>query len=325
MRKDYTTDTGADAGSPDPAFHEPVMLQEVLAFLNPQPGKTIVDATLGLGGHAQAICARLGATGRLIGIEQDADALALARQRVHGCATTFIHDNFRHLDKIMTDLSVHGVDGFLFDLGVSSYQLETPERGFSFRFDAPLDMRMDRRHATTAADLVNRMSEEELWHIFIASGYGRWARRLARAITATRKQSPITTTTAFADLITATMPAAARSKIHPATKAFQALRIAVNDELAALADALTVAVHYSNIGARIVVLSYHSLEDGETKRTFQFLSGKRLPPSDPFAPEPPAPPRLLSLLTKKPLSPSQEEVWRNPRSRSAKLRAAERL
>ncbi|HEX2948231.1 MAG TPA: 16S rRNA (cytosine(1402)-N(4))-methyltransferase RsmH [Armatimonadota bacterium] len=305
--------------------HEPVMLREVLEYLDPQPGETIMDCTLGGGGHALSICQRIGPTGRLIGIEQDEAALARAKVRLQGCPVTYVHDNFRHLDNILSNLSVDGVDGYLFDLGVSSFQLEAAERGFSFRFEAPLDMRMDPRMATTAADLVNRMSEDELMRIFIESGYGRWARRLAKAITATRKQSPINTTTQFAALITATIPAAAHSKIHPATKAFQALRIAVNDEIAALKQALTTAVNHSNVKARIVVLSYHSLEDGETKRTFQYLSGKRLPLSNPYEPEPPASPRLLNVLTKKPLSPSPEEVQRNPRSRSAKLRAAERI
>jgi len=317
--------SGGGEGYDESLHHEPVMLREVLEYLDPQPGKTIVDCTLGGGGHALAICQRLGPTGRLIGIEQDADALTRAKQRLEGCPVTFVHDNFRHLDNILSDLSVDGVDGYFFDLGVSSFQLEAAERGFSFRFEAPLDMRMDRRLTTTAADLVNRMSEDELMRIFIESGYGRWARRLARAITATRKLSPINTTTALADLITANIPVQHRSKIHPATKAFQALRIAVNEEITALAEALTIATTHSNVNARIVVLSYHSLEDGETKRTFHFLSGRSLPPSNLYEKALPEPPCLVRILTKKPLTPSPEEVQRNPRSRSAKLRAAERI
>lgn len=320
-----TEEAGMGGGYPESLQHEPVMLDEVLDCLDPRPGKTIVDCTLGGGGHALAICHRLGPTGRLIGIEADADALVRARGRLQGYPVTFVHDNFRHLDNIFTELTLSGADGFLFDLGVSSFQLDSSARGFSFRAAAPLDLRMDRRLPTTAADLVNRMSEDELRRIFLESGYGRWARRLARAITATRKQSPITDTATFAALITATLPAAARSNINPATKAFQALRIAVNDEVAALHDALIAATHHSNANAKIVVLSYHSLEDGETKRTFQYLSGKRLPPSNPYERLQPDPPRLLQVLTKKPLTPSPEEVRRNPRSRSAKLRAAERL
>ena len=317
--------SGADGGYSDALHHEPVMLREVLEYLDPQPGETIVDCTLGGGGHAEAICRALGPTGRLIGIEQDADALTRARTRLQTFSVMYVHDTFRNLDNILQEISVAGADGFLFDLGVSSFQLDTAERGFSFRAEAPLDMRMDQRLPTTAADLVNRMSEESLNRIFLESGYGRWARRLARAITALRQQSPINTTTQFAAMIAATIPAAAHSKIHPATKAFQALRIAVNDEVAALAEALVVAVHHSNIHARVVVLSYHSLEDGETKRTFQYLAGKRPPPSTPMERELPPPPRLLSVLTKKPLTPSADEIRRNPRSRSAKLRAAERI
>jgi len=304
---------------------KPVMLEEVLSYLNPQVGATIIDATLGGGGHALAICERLGPTGRLIGIEQDADALARARQRLTGYPVTFVHDNFRNLEKIITNLSLGPVDGVLFDLGLSSFQLESPERGFSFRHAAPLDMRMDVRQTTTAEDVITQMTEDELRHIFLESGYGRWARRLSKAVVNARKQAPITTTTAFAALVAATVPVPHRSKIHPATKAFQALRIVVNQEIAALAEALVAATRCSNVAARLVVLSYQSLEDGETKKTFQFLAGRRPPPSNPYEPEQPAPPRLLTVLTKKPLVPSPDEIRRNPRSRSAKLRAAERV
>ncbi|HOF86576.1 MAG TPA: 16S rRNA (cytosine(1402)-N(4))-methyltransferase RsmH [Armatimonadota bacterium] len=314
-----------EAGYAETLRHEPVMLEEVLAYLDPQPGETMVDCTLGGGGHALAICQRLGPTGRLIGIDQDASALAYARRRLRGYPVTFVHDSFAHLEKIISDLSLRGADGYLFDLGVSSFQLETPERGFSFRTDAPLDLRMDARNPVTAADLVNRMPEQEIMELFQQSGYDRrWARRLARTIVATRQHTPITTTRQFAELVAATIPVSTRSH-HPATLAFQALRIAVNDEVTALTGALIAAIHHSNVAARIVTLSYHSLEDGICKRTFRQMSGKRPPPSDPYAPEPPAPPTLVSILTPKPLSPSPEEVRRNPRSRSAKLRAVERL
>jgi 16S rRNA (cytosine1402-N4)-methyltransferase len=280
---------------------------------------------LGGGGHALAICQRLGPTGRLIGIDQDAEALVYARRRLQGFPVTFVHDSFTHLESIITSLSLRGADGYLFDLGVSSFQLDSPERGFSFRSDAPLDLRMDTRNPVTAAELINRMSEQEILDLFTFSGYDRrWARRLARAIVATRQHTPITTTRQFAELVAATIPASARSH-HPATLAFQGLRIAVNDEVQALTDALIAAVHHSNTAARIVTLSYHSIEDGICKRTFRLMSGKRPPPSDPYAPEVPAPPTLVSILTPKPLPPSPEEVRRNPRSRSAKLRAVERL
>ncbi|MHB9025636.1 MAG: 16S rRNA (cytosine(1402)-N(4))-methyltransferase RsmH, partial [Armatimonadota bacterium] len=246
---EYDERSGSDAGYSESLRHEPVMLREVLTYLDPQPGETIVDCTVGGGGHALAICQRLGPTGRLIAIEQDADALAIARRRLQDYPVTFVRDNFRHLENIISSLSVDGVDGYFYDLGVSSFQLETPERGFSFRFPGPLDMRMDQRQATTATDLVNRMNEEELVRIFLESGYGRWARRLARAIAKARQQSPITSTQQFAELVAATIPAATRSKIHPATLAFQALRIAVNDEIVALHEALVTATRHSNIAA----------------------------------------------------------------------------
>lgn len=314
-----------DTAGPDAPRHEPVMLQEVLDFLDPQPGETIVDGTLGGGGHAQAICERLGPTGRLIGIEQDADALALARRRLSGCRVTLVRDNFRNLEKILSKLAVDGVDGILLDLGLSSFQLETAERGFSFRWDAPLDMRMDMRMPTTAADLVNRMREDELVRLFLASGYGRMARRLAKVIVNSRQQSPITTTGQLVALITTVIPVTHRSKIHPATQAFQALRIAVNDELVALAEVLPVAARYSNFHARIVVLSYHSLEDREVKHQFRFLAGKRPPSPDKYSFPEPAEVAQFRVLTPKPLCPSMDEVRRNPRSRSAKLRAVERI
>ena len=304
--------------------HEPVMLKEVLEHLDLQPGKVIVDCTLGGGGHAIEICRRIGDTGRLIGIEQDIDGLNRAKQRLAGYPVTFIHDNFRNLDNILNSLQLEKVDGFLFDLGVSSFQFDKGERGFSFRFDAPLDMRMDQRSSITAADLVNRMSEEELTAIFIESGYvGRWARNLARAIHASRHQSQLNTTAQFAELVKANVPAKHHSKLHPATLAFQALRIRVNSEIEVLSEALLAAIRHSNIHARIIVISYHSLEDGETKRTFHLYSGKTRPPSDPFNIDPPVV-KLVNILTKKPLVPSFEETRKNPRSRSAKFRVVER-
>lgn len=314
------------AGYAETVGHEPVMLAEVLDYLDPRPGETIVDCTLGGGGYALAICQRLGPTGRLIGVDQDDAALAYAAHRLQGYPVTYVHESFVHLDSIIQRLSLTSVDGYVFDLGVSSLQLDTPERGFSFRTEAPLDLRMDRRNPVTAADLVNRLSERELEELFFASGYERrWARRLARAIVTSRQRTPIRTTTQFADLIAASIPARRRSKIHPATLAFQALRLEINQELPALSAALVTAAHHSNTAARIVAVSYHSLEDGIVKRAFQFLSGKRRPPSNPYEAEEPPPPRVVTVLTPKPLTPSHEEVRRNPRSRSAKLRAVERL
>jgi len=314
----------AENGNPVESAHIPVMLAEVLEYLAPRPGGIYVDCTLGLGGHTKAIAELVGPTGRVYGIEQDEDAIKIATQRLQGLPVTIIKSNFRDLDRVISDLSVDGVDGFLFDLGVSSLQLDTPERGFSFRFEAPLDMRMDRNRPTTAADVVNRMSEEDLRVIFIESGYGSWARRIAKAITAKRQLSPINTTTELVALITATVPSAAHSKINVATLAFQSLRIVANDELAALTEALIAATNYCNIKARIAVVSFHSLEDRVTKRTLQYLCGKRPPRTSIYEPDIPAPPRLLSAVTNKPLLPSREEQKKNPRSRSAKLRVVER-
>ncbi|MHB0937807.1 MAG: 16S rRNA (cytosine(1402)-N(4))-methyltransferase RsmH [Armatimonadota bacterium] len=322
--EDFPAEPGADK---DEALrHEPVMLQEVLHLLDPQPGETIVDCTLGGGGHAEVICRRIGQTGRLIGFEQDEDALKRARARLHDCPVTFVHDNFRNLGNRIEETSASGVDGVLFDLGVSSFLLDTPERGFSFRTDAPLDMRMDRRQPTTAADLVSRLSEEEMVRLFYEAGLGRWARRIARAISTSRNHSPIITTAQLAELVAASLPAAYRSKkIHPATQVFQALRIAVNDEITALDIALSAAARHCNIGARIVVIAFHSTEDREVKRTFQILAGKPAPPPTYFTEELPLSQGQFTILTKKPLVPSPEEVRRNPRSRSAKLRAVERI
>jgi len=307
--------------------HEPVMLREVLDLLDPTEGDTIIDATVGGGGHAREICRRIGPTGRLIAIDQDASALARARRTLQGCPVTLCHSNARHLRQLIAQFSISGVDGIVFDLGISSFQVDTPERGFSFRTEAPLDMRMDVRNPTTAADLVNRMTEDELVRLFLESGYGRWARKLARAVITSRQHSPITTTVQFADLIAATLPAAYRRKrIHPATQAFQALRVAVNDEIAALAEALAAAAQLCNIGARIVVITFNSLEDREVKRTFATLAGKlTTPPPDYYSTEQSKNRPRFRVLTKKPLTPSPEERRRNPRARSAKLRAVERI
>jgi len=311
----------------DEYTHTPVMLKEVMEYLNIREGATIIDCTLGGGGHALEICKRLGTGGRLIGIEQDIRALELAKERLKGYNVTFVHDNFRNLDNIIEETIGFGcgADGFLFDLGVSSFQLDDKSRGFSFMQDAPLDMRMDQRITTTAADIVNQMTEKELTTIFLESGYGRWARKIAKAITVKKKLSPITTTAQFTAIITETVKERG-GKIHPATKAFQAVRIAVNDEISALHKALITAANNSNNLARITVLSYHSLEDGEAKRTFRFLSGVPAPTSNELELlSRQTPPKLVEILTKKPVEPNPDEIKINPRSRSAKLRAVQRI
>jgi len=305
--------------------HQAVMVREVLEYLQPAPGDVIVDATVGSAGHALAIWEGISPGGRLIGIDQDPLALARARSRLPDPAVTLVEANFRRLAEILDNLGLAAVDGALFDFGVSAEQLEYLERGFAFRREAPLDMRMSPRLPTTAADLIRMLSEEELARLIREYGEERWARRIARHIVAQRQHSPITTTTALAALVTAAIPPQARStRIHPATRTFQALRITVNDELNAIAEGLHAAVRRSNITARIVALSYHSLEDRMVKETFRKLAKPcRCPPLLPTCQCEGVP--LIRIITRKPVTPSDQEVAANPRSRSAKLRAAERV
>jgi len=305
--------------------HAPVMVQEVLEFLDPRPGKVIVDCTIGSGGHAEAILERMEGKGRIIGIDRDWQALERARQKFAGKPVELVQGNFVELGVIAQRAGIGKAQGFLFDLGLSSEQLEQAERGFSFQQDGPLDMRMDRESPTTCAGLINRLPEEDLARIFREGGEERWAQRLARHIVHSRQRSPINTTLQLAAIITAAIPARERPrKIHPATKAFQALRFAVNDELGALATALLAAVNHSQAASRIVVLSYESRCDGVTKGTFRHLARScRCPPLLPLCQCEGRP--LVRLLTRRPLSPSPEEIARNPRSRSARLRAVEVL
>ncbi len=283
-------------------MHEPVMVQEVLQLLNPQPGKLILDATVGTGGHAEHL---LRAGARVIGLDQDPRALEWARQRLspYGDQVQLIRGNFRRVRELLAPLGIVGVDGALFDLGVSSLQLADGSRGFSFQADGPLDMRMDPDASVTAADLVNHLSEEELARLLREYGEERYARRIARKIVQSR---PIFTAAHLARLVASCYPPGPH-RIHPATRTFQALRIAVNDELGALKEGLVQVRDLLRPGGVVVVISFHSLEDRIVKRFFreEALAGR------------------LEILTKKPLSPTEAEVQRNPRARSAKLRAAQ--
>lgn len=283
-------------------FHEPVLLKEVLGFLSPQPGKLIVDATVGTGGHAEALLAQ-GA--KVIGIDQDPESLALARDRLKDFGEKFqpVRGNFRKLQEILGELGITKVDGVLFDLGLSSLHLSRAERGFSFQHDGPLDMRMDPDNPVTAADLVNGLPERELVRVLREYGEERHAERIAREIVRNR---PIRSTGELARLVARCYPPG-NYRIHPATRTFQALRIAVNDELSALREALPQAVELLSPGGVLCVIAFHSLEDRIVKR---FLREE-------------ARAGRLKLLTKKPVRPSPEEVARNPRSRSARLRAAQ--
>lgn len=306
--------------------HVPVLLDEVVALLEPEPGQIFIDGTVGGGGHARLVAEAIGPGGRLIAIDRDADTLLRARSTLSefGDVVTFVYDDFRHLRRILSDLEVGGVHGVLLDLGVSSFQLDEPVRGFTYRVDAPLDMRMDTRTTTTAADLVNNLSVGDLTRILREYGEERWAPRIARAIVARRETEPFETTGQLVDVVKQAIPAAARRRgPHPATRTFQALRIAVNNELDALREGLQAAVDALLPGGRVAVISFHSLEDRIVKQTFADLArGCECPPDLPVCrcgKEP-----ILHILTRRPVVPSAEEVERNPRARSARLRVAER-
>ncbi len=290
-----------------PRPHQPVMVTEVLEALAIQPDGIYVDGTVGGGGHAAEIAARL-ETGLLIGLDCDPSALEGARARLEpfGKRVTLVHANFAQLDSVLDELGIAHVNGILLDLGVSLTQLDTPQRGLSFRLEGPLDMRLDPTQELTAADLVNTLDERELMKIFRDYGEERWAARIAKNIVRERRSTPLETTTDLVRIIERSIPAAVRrkSRIHPATRVFQALRIAVNNELENLQRALTVGVERLAPGGRFVVISFHSLEDRIVKRFFRE--------------------RLKTGQAQQiwgPIRPSPEECAQNPRARSAKLRA----
>jgi 16S rRNA (cytosine1402-N4)-methyltransferase len=290
--------------------HVPVLVAEAIAILRPRPGGFYLDATVGLGGHAEAILRASEPTGTLLGIDRDAEALALARQRLAAYGQRVILLQGRYED--LTDLVGAGrqFDGILFDLGASSLQLETAVRGFSFGREGPLDMRMDRSVGDTATDLVGRLSERELADLIFRWGEERWSRRIAEAIVEARRRSPIRTTTALAEVVARAIPRAAWPRhIHPATRTFQALRIAVNDELMGLGRALEEAAGHLRPGACVTAISFHSLEDRIVKQTWRRLEAAG----------------GMRILTKRPMTPGEAEAAANPRARSAKLRALERL
>lgn len=307
--------------------HVPVMVQEALKFLRPGPGKIFVDATLGMGGHAQAIL-RLIPGGKLIGIDQDAEALAQAASRLAPFQEAFIpvKGNFAEIDETLQRLHAGLVDGCFFDLGVSSYQLDSKRRGFSYRDDVFLDMRMDQGLSCTAADLLQKLSPKELANLFRIYGEERWASRIAKFIAGYRlEHGPILRSGQLVEIIRAAIPAAARRRGgHPAKRVFQALRIAVNKELDNLPKGLEGAIRWLRPGGRIVVLSYHSLEDGIVKRIFrEQAQGCICPPEIPVCICGKTP--SLKILTRKVLFSSDEEKAFNPRAASARLRAAEKL
>ena len=291
--------------------HIPVLATEVVQYLRPERGGLFVDCTVGLGGHASAILAA-GAT-RVIGLDRDSDALGRAREALASWLdrVDFAHADFRSLDTVLDRLGVPLVDGALADLGVSSMQFDAPGRGFSFQRDEPLDMRMDRSGGETAADLVAVSGERELADAIFQYGEERYSRRIARAIVDARRRSPIATTGQLAAIVRRAIPRRGFMRIDPATRTFQAIRIWVNRELEGLDRFLEAAAHRLRLGARLVVITFHSLEDRIVKHTFRALERSDVAP--------------LKVLTKKPVVATDEEVQRNPRARSAKLRAAERV
>ncbi len=294
--------------------HFPVMSEEALFWVVQESGRVYVDCTVGYSGHAEKILDASGPDSRLIGLDRDVVAITASREKLarFGNRALLIHGHFVDLKQHLSASGIDQVDGILFDLGVSSPQLEEPARGFSFQGDGPLDMRMDQSMIGTAADLINRWPEAQLADTIFQFGEERFSRRIARAIVHARARHPLATTKQLVSVIEGAVPANYRhGRIHCATRTFQAFRIAVNQELDSLEPALRDAVDVLSPGGRLCVISFHSLEDRIVKHTFRALSGK----DDPS----------LTVLTKKPQVPTREESERNPRSRSAKLRAAQRV
>jgi len=293
-------------------IHIPVMPEEVLKYLRLKTGSCIVDSTVGTGGHAFKILQKIGPKGYLICIDRDVDSLAFAEERLKGFtgSCSFIHQDFRHIDSILDDLGAHEVDGMIFDLGISSYQLENAQRGFSLQSEGPLDMRMDQNSYISAYDLVNSLSEREIASILKVFGQERFCNRIAHCLVKQRARNPIASTQELTNTVLKAVPHTyKRQRIHPATRTFQAFRIAVNRELEALDVALDKCIPYLKKGARLCIISFHSLEDRIVKEKFRYFSKEH----------------KLKIITKKPLRASEKEINENPRSRSARLRVAEKI
>ena len=308
--------------------HVPVLLDRVVALVAPpleHPGAVLVDATLGLGGHAEAVLSRC-PQARVIGIDRDPHALARSRERLaaFGERVTFVHAVYDEVADVLADLGLSHVDGVLFDLGVSSMQLDVRDRGFSYAEDAPLDMRMDDSTGPTAAEVLNTYPAEELARILRDYGEERFARRIADRIVRQRAQEPFDRSERLVELVRDAIPAATRrTGGNPAKRTFQALRIEVNDELSVLRRALPAAIGAIGVGGRVVVMSYHSLEDRLTKQAFTRGSRSDAPPDMPVVPESHQP--VLRLLTRGAEKASEAEIAENPRARSVRLRAVERV
>ena len=308
-------------------IHASVLLDETIKVLDPQPDGVFIDATLGLGGHTEAIL-ETAENSRVVGIDQDLKAIAIATERLarFGERVQIVHANFAGIKQVAADVGITAADGVIADLGVSSLQFDSESRGFSFRFDAPLDMRMDSESGgETAADLLERLSEEEIANLIYEYGEERFSRRIARRIVEKREAGePVRTTKQLASLVEKAVKRSPKDKIHPATRTFQALRIAVNRELEILEQFIADSIDLLKKEGRFVVITFHSLEDRIAKQTLQRLAGKCFcPPRIPKCVCGAA--KIVEVLTKKPVTAGDDEVNRNPRARSAKLRACMKL
>lgn len=306
--------------------HVSVLLEECIEALNIKEDGIYVDGTLGGAGHSSHIIKRLSSKGLLIGIDQDKDALAAAKERLSDYENVrYVHNNFYNIAQVLDELQIEKIDGILMDLGVSSYQLDNPERGFSYMADAPLDMRMNRESNFTAFDVVNTYSEDELTRIIRDYGEDKFARRIAKFIIEGRQKKPIETTLELVDIIKAAIPAKARREgPHPAKRTFQAIRIEVNKELEILNKTIEDGIQHLNPGGRMAIITFHSLEDRIVKNKFRELENPCKCPSD-FPQCVCGKSPVVKVISRKPIEPSNEEVEGNPRSRSAKLRVAERI
>jgi len=305
--------------------HVSVLLNECIEALDIKQGGIYVDCTMGGGGHSKEILGKLKKTGRLIGIDQDTNALEASKKRLKEYDNvTYIHDNFYNIDSILENLNIDKVDGILMDLGVSSHQLDEAERGFSYMKDAPLDMRMDRNQSLSAYEVVNTYSEEALYRILKEYGEERFAKKIARIIAERRAIKPVETTFELVDIIKAAIPAKFRREGHPGKKTFQAIRIEVNQELQILDKAIKDSIGRLNHGGRIAIITFHSLEDRLVKNIFKEQENPCTCPKD-FPQCVCGKKPTIKIITRKPIIPGDQEMDENPRSKSAKLRVAEKL
>lgn len=306
--------------------HKSVLLNETIEGLNVRKGKIYLDGTLGGAGHSYEILKKLDGTGLLIGIDQDQEALKAARERLSGFKNVeYFNLNYIDFEKALDELGIEKIDGVLLDIGVSSYQFDNPERGFSYRFEAPLDMRMDKSLEISAKDIVNTYSEDEIAEIIREYGEEKWASRISKFIVQERKNKKIDTTFELVEIIKNAIPAGARRNgPHPAKRTFQALRIEVNKELDVLKNSIDKFVHRLNPGGRIAIITFHSLEDRIVKNSFKYLEKDCIcPPTSPICTCNKK--REIKIITRKPITASEEELKENNRSHSAKLRIAEKL